>query len=40
MSQPNVFKLEVLLKLKPHLVLMILTNPELFKNWHPEVVQA
>ena len=39
-QQSNVFKLEVLLKLKPEIVLMVLTNPMLFKNWHPEIVQA
>lgn len=30
----------MILKLKPELVLMVLTNPRLFKNWHPEIVQA
>lgn len=39
-QNPRLFKLEMVLALSPEVTLLALTNPRLFKNWHPEIVEA
>jgi hypothetical protein len=34
-TNPLLFKLETLLSLSPETTLLALTNPRLYKNWHP-----